>query len=65
MEDSTLPLFIQKIDSDEKGIRLLKQGISSIISKISFLVHHQNEIKMSFSFTFFLLSFTISCYCSI
>lgn len=49
IEESTLPLLIQKIGSEEKGIRLLKQGIHSMISKISFLVHHQEEIKMSFS----------------
>ena len=49
IEESTIPSLIQKIGSGEKGIRLLKQGIHSMISKISFLVHHQEEIKMSFS----------------
>ena len=49
MDDKTIVNFIEQIGSDEKGIRLLKQGVNSIISKVSFLVHNQQEIKMSFS----------------
>lgn len=49
MSDSIISLLIDKIGSDENGIRLLKQSIESFVSKIAFLVNNQNGLKMSFS----------------
>ena len=49
MNENIISTIIEKIASKEEGIRLLKQGIQSIISKISFLVNNQKHLKMSFS----------------
>ena len=49
MDETIISTIIEKIASREEGIRLLKQGIQSIISKISFLVNNQKNLKVSFS----------------
>ena len=49
MDENIISTIIEKIASREEGIRLLKQGIQSIISKISFLVNNQKNLKVSFS----------------
>lgn len=49
MDETIISTIIDKIGSNEEGIRLLKQGIQSIISKIAFLVNNQQHLKVSFS----------------
>lgn len=49
MDDAIISTIIEKIASNEEGIRLLKQGIQSIISKIAFLVNNQQNLNVSFS----------------
>jgi ATP-dependent Lon protease len=49
MSDTIISTIIEKIGSNEEGIRLLKQGIQSIISKIAFLINNQQNLKVSFS----------------
>ena len=51
IENDVIERLIQKIGNNEEGIRLLKQSIASIISKIAFLVNNQELIQTSFSLT--------------
>jgi ATP-dependent Lon protease len=49
MNENIISIVIEKIASNEEGIRILKQGVQSIISKLSFLVNNQQHLKVSFS----------------
>lgn len=40
--------IIDKVSSTEEGVRRLNQSIHVLVSKLSFLYHNQNNIKMSF-----------------
>jgi ATP-dependent Lon protease len=40
--------IVDKVSSSEEGVRRLNQGINVLISKLSFLYHNQDKIKMSF-----------------
>lgn len=49
VDDHTIYYMIRKISPGESGIRLLKQTINEMLSKIIFLVNNQ-ELETSFSF---------------
>ena len=40
--------IIDKVSNSEEGVRRLNQSIHVLVSKLSFLFHNQNSIKMSF-----------------
>jgi ATP-dependent Lon protease len=46
--ENIIEKIVDKVSSSEEGVRRLNQGINVLISKLSFLYHNQDKIKMSF-----------------
>lgn len=48
IDDETASYVVEFVRGHEKGIRRIEQFIKDIVFKISFLVHHQDQIGVSF-----------------